>query len=114
MPELSLSLNLHLHHCSVGILDVLQRFFNSWKQVNNLLFADQDLAMGRKEHEGHFSRCVWDTKDYSRERVSPEVCVEVFEDLVLVLNCLNDGLHHLGAVSAHIGFGCWWKPNSSS
>lgn len=47
MPELSLSLDLHLHHGGVGVFDVLQRFFNPRKQVDNLLFADQDLAVGR-------------------------------------------------------------------
>lgn len=33
---------------------------------------------------------------------SPEVCEQIFEDLVLVLDCLDDGLHHLRAVAAHI------------
>lgn len=46
MPEFSLSLGLHLHHCGVGVLDALQRFFNSRKQVDNLLLADQDLTVG--------------------------------------------------------------------
>lgn len=32
----------------------------------------------------------------------PEVCEQIFEDLVLVLDCLDDGLHHLRAVAAHI------------
>lgn len=45
VPELSLPLNLHLHHCGVGVLDVLQCFFDPWKQVDNLLFADQDLTV---------------------------------------------------------------------
>lgn len=36
----------------------------------------------------------------------PEVGVQIFEDLVLVLDGLNDGLHHLGAVTAHIWFRC--------
>ncbi len=49
MPELSLSLDLHLHHCVVSILDALQGFLNSWKQVNDLLFADQDLTVGRSQ-----------------------------------------------------------------
>lgn len=49
MPELSLPLDLHLHHCVVGILDALQGFLNSWKQVNDLLFADQDLTVRRSQ-----------------------------------------------------------------
>lgn len=113
MPEFSLSLGLHLHHCGVSILDVLQRFFNSRKQVNNLLLADQDLTVGRKEDEGNVSSQVRVTKAYSRVRVLPEVCVQVFEDLVLVLDSLNDGLHHLSAVSARICFRRWWRQNSS-
>lgn len=112
MPELSLSLNLHLHHCGVGVLDVLQRFLNSRKQVDNLLLADQDLTVGRTEDEGPISRCERGTRDYSPGRVLPEVCVQVFEDLVLVLDSLNDGLHHLRAVSARIGFRRWWRQNS--
>lgn len=49
MPELSLSLDLHLHHRVVSILDVLQGFLNPWKQVNDLLFADQDLTVGASQ-----------------------------------------------------------------
>lgn len=52
MPELSLPLNLHLHHRGVGVLDVLQGFFDPREQVDNLLFADQDLAVGRTEDRG--------------------------------------------------------------
>lgn len=71
MPELSLSLGLHLNHCGVGVLDVLQRFLNSRKQVDNLLLADQDLTVGkgwgeRGEDEGKVSRQVPDTKASNR------------------------------------------------
>lgn len=52
MPELPLSLDLHLHHCVVSILDALQRFLDARKQVNDLLFADQDLTIGRSKHGG--------------------------------------------------------------
>lgn len=55
MPELSLSLDLHLHHCVVGVLDALQGFLYSWKQVDDLLFADQDLAVGRKRQRADVS-----------------------------------------------------------
>lgn len=48
MPEFSLPLNLHLHHYVISVLDALQGFFNSWKQVNDFLFADQDLTVERK------------------------------------------------------------------
>lgn len=50
MPELSLSLDLHLHHCVVSVLYALQGFLNSWKQINDFLFADQDLTVGRSQH----------------------------------------------------------------
>lgn len=118
MPEFSLSLGLHLHHCGVGVLDVLQRFLNSRKQVNNLLLADQDLAVwgeggerGRGEGQqtsGRHQSLQW------RVRVLPEVCVQVFEDLVLVVDGLNDGLHHLSAVGARIRFRRWWRQKSRS
>lgn len=114
MPEFSLSLGLHLHHCGVSVLDVLQRFFNSRKQVNNFLLADQDLTVGRKADEGTVGTRGRDTTLYSRGQVLPEVCVQVFEDLVLVLDSLNDGLHHLRAVSARVCFRRWWRQNSSS
>lgn len=58
MPELSLPLDLHLHHCGVGVFDVLQRFFDPRKQVDNLLFADQDLTVGRMEDGGGTSAGV--------------------------------------------------------
>lgn len=47
MPELPLSLDLHLHHRVVSIFNALQGFLDSWKQVDDLLFADQDLTVGR-------------------------------------------------------------------
>lgn len=103
MPELPLSLDLHLHHRVVSILDALQGFLDAWEQVDDLLFADQDLTVGgaetlmtgpgrRRAHEGR--------------GLLPEVGVQVFEDLVLVLDRVNDGLHHLRAVAAHVWFGC--------
>lgn len=49
MPELSLPFDLHLHHCVVSVLDALQSFLNSWKQVDDLLLAEQDLT----EEETH-------------------------------------------------------------
>ena len=54
MPELSLSLDLHLHDRVVSILDALQSFLNSWKQVNDLLFADQDLTVGTRPDGARF------------------------------------------------------------
>lgn len=45
VPELSLSLDLHLHHRVVGVLDALQRLLNAWEQVNDLLLANQDLTV---------------------------------------------------------------------
>lgn len=45
MPELSLSFDLHLHHCVVSILDALQGLLDPGKQVNDLLFAEQDLTI---------------------------------------------------------------------
>lgn len=66
MPEFSLSFGLHLHHCGVGVLDVLQRFLNSRKQVNDLLLADQDLTVGRKEDEGKVSRRAPDIRASSQ------------------------------------------------
>lgn len=47
-----------------------------------------------------------DTKTWATVGLSPEVGVQIFEDLVLVLDSLNDGLHHLGAVAAHVWFRC--------
>lgn len=49
MPELPLSLDLHLHHGVVSVLDALQSFVNSGKQVNDLLFADQDFTVGVRQ-----------------------------------------------------------------
>lgn len=49
MPELPLSLDLHLHHRVVSILDALQGFLDAWEQVDDLLFADQDLTVGGAE-----------------------------------------------------------------
>lgn len=49
MPELFLSLDLHLHHCVVSVFDVLQGFLYPWKKVNDLLFAIQDFAVGRND-----------------------------------------------------------------
>lgn len=49
MPELPLSLDLHLHHGVVSVLDVLQSFVNPGKQVNDLLFADQDFTVGVRQ-----------------------------------------------------------------
>lgn len=51
MPELSLPLDLHLHHGVVGVLYALQGFLDSWKQVDDLLFAEQDLSVGRRRDE---------------------------------------------------------------
>lgn len=48
MPELPLSLDLHLHHRVVGILDALQGLLNAWEQVNDLLLAYQDLTVEEK------------------------------------------------------------------
>jgi len=63
MPELSLSFILHLHHCVVGILDALQRFLNSWKQDNDLLFADQDLTVKERK-----SKVLRDSGGISRSK----------------------------------------------
>lgn len=52
MPELSLSLDLHLHHRVVSILDALQGLLNAWEQVDDLLLADQDLTVEEEEEEG--------------------------------------------------------------
>lgn len=49
MPELPLSLDLHLHHRVVGVLDALQGLLNAREQVDDLLLANQDLAV---EQEG--------------------------------------------------------------
>lgn len=51
MPELPLSLDLHLHHRVVCILDALQGLLNAWEQVNDLLLAYQDLAVEEEEEE---------------------------------------------------------------
>lgn len=51
MPELPLSLDLHLHHRVVGILDALQGLLNAWEQVNDLLLANQDLTVEEKGRE---------------------------------------------------------------
>lgn len=45
MPELSLSLDLDLHDRVVGILDAFQSFLDSREQVDDLLLAEQDLAV---------------------------------------------------------------------
>jgi len=47
VPELSLPLDLHLHHRVVGVLDALQGFLNARKQVDDLLLTDEDLAARR-------------------------------------------------------------------
>lgn len=78
MPELSLSLYLHLHHSVVGVLYTLQGFLNSWKQVNDLLFADQDLAVGKSQHgaDVNIQHCGSLKYQMSRERlkgISPRV-----------------------------------------
>lgn len=52
MPELPLSLDLHLHHRVVGILDALQGLLNAWEQVNDLLLAYQDLTVEEKGRVG--------------------------------------------------------------
>lgn len=106
MPELPLPLDLHLHHRVVSVLDALQGFLDAWEQVDDLLFADQDLTVGRG---GDINDCGpgrggWGGGVKARGLL-PEVGVQVFEDLVLVLDRVNDGLHHLGAVAAHIRFG---------
>lgn len=49
VPELPLSLDLHLHHRVVGVLDALQRLLNAGEQVDDLLLADQDLAVEEEE-----------------------------------------------------------------
>lgn len=49
VPELPLSLDLHLHHRVVGVLDALQRLLNAREQVNDLLLANQDLAVEEEE-----------------------------------------------------------------
>lgn len=56
VPELPLSLDLHLHHRVVCVLDALQSFLNARKQVDDLLFADQDFTVGRRrvfKHSTH-------------------------------------------------------------
>lgn len=78
MPELSLSLYLHLHHSVVGVLYTLQGFLNSWKQVNDLLFADQDLTVGKSQHgaDVNIQHCGSLKYQMSRERlkrISPRV-----------------------------------------
>lgn len=49
MPELSLPLDLDLHDRVVGILDAFQSFLDSREQVDDLLLAEQDLAVGGDE-----------------------------------------------------------------
>ena len=57
MPELSLSLDLHLHHRVIGVLDALQRLLDAREQVDDLLFAEQDLTVrGREMREVGLSR----------------------------------------------------------
>lgn len=58
MPELSLSLDLHLHHCVISILNALQGFLDPREQVNDLLFADQDLAVGWSSDGVHVSAAL--------------------------------------------------------
>lgn len=106
MPELPLSLDLHLHHRVVSILDALQSLLDARKQVNDLLLADQDLTVGRCQDGVNVSVQERGAFSANRRGLSPEVCVQIFEDLVLVLHSLNDGLHHLGAVAAHVRFRC--------
>lgn len=52
VPELPLPLDLHLHHCVVGVLDALQGLLNAWEQVNDLLLANQDLTVEEREEGG--------------------------------------------------------------
>lgn len=55
VPELPLSLDLHLHHRVVGVLDALQGLLDAWEQVNDLLLANQDLTVEGEEGR----RGVW-------------------------------------------------------
>ena len=57
MPELPLSLDLHLHHRVVGVLDALQSLLDAREQVDDLLLADQDLT-ARGEEPGRVSVSV--------------------------------------------------------
>lgn len=51
MPDLPLSLSLHLHHWVVSFLDVIQSHFNLREQVNDLLLAAQELARIKTKHK---------------------------------------------------------------
>lgn len=97
MPELPLSLDLHLHHRVVGILYVLQGFLNAWEQVNDLLFANQDFTAEEiRSDQIRMRQLKAGSAAAGRHlRLSPEVGVEILQDLVLVLDRLDDGLHHL-------------------
>lgn len=57
MPELSLSLDLHLHHGVVGVFDVFQSFIDARKQVDDFLFADQDFTVETNVNEQN-QKCV--------------------------------------------------------
>lgn len=53
MPELPLSLDLHLHHRVVSIFDVLQGFLNAWEQVDDLLLANQDFTAEESKSDSY-------------------------------------------------------------
>lgn len=111
MPELSLSLDLHLHHSVVGVLDALQGLLDAREQIDDLLLADQDLAVGARSRMDLCRGSVILTAERwfslgGGGCLSPQVRVQVFEDLVLVLDRLDDGHHHLRAVTAHIRLRC--------
>lgn len=61
MPELLLPLDLHLHHRVVSVFDALQGLLDFWKQVDNLLFADQDLTVRVRQPE-------WDVTEETQQR----------------------------------------------
>lgn len=117
MPELPLSLDLHLHHRVVGVLDALQSLLDAREQVDDLLLADQDLTVRGRSQDGLALALAWACRSEvgvgGGGGLSPEVRVQIFEDLVLVLHGLDDGLHHLGAVAAHVRFGRWRDTNAT-